>query len=1378
MTRSAIPGAPTILALVLQALAAPAEAQVPRLLGYQGRLLRADGTAATGTASVTFTVFDGESGGTPLWTETQTMGLSDGYYSTFLGLVALPPDSLFDGGARWLEIRVGSETLAPRQQIGTVSYALTARNVAGGGASVTSLKVAGQTVIDAAGRLAGSARYSAGAGLAVDDSTQTISLRSCPSGQALLHDDNTWQCVPAVTSVSVAAPLSVANGSTTPTISMLRSGAASSGYLASDDWSRFNAKYDAATQCGGDLTGNLAAPAVARLQSRPVAATAPANGQVLKWSASASQWEPAVDANSGGTVTSVTATAPLTAYNGSSTPNLSIAPAAAGSDGFLSSTDWVRFDAKYDASTACAGDLVGSYLSPQVARIQGVSVSTATPQTAQVLRFDGTRWAPASLGIADVGGLSTGYMDLTGIQSIGGSKTFTAAPEFGTPLGVASGGIGTASADANTFFAGPTDGSAQAPGFRALTVADIPMLEASKIPLLDASKIVTGTLGVSNGGTGAATFAQNGILVGNGFGAIQSLPGGSEGQLLVSGGAGVPTWTDSPSLVSGVFAAGARFTGPGAYSPGSAMVDDAGLRLQLDGAVNTSAPAGLNLAVARSSPAAAIRNTVGPALVVEAGSVGIGITSGLEGTFQVHGNQSLFENTSGSGYRGVFIQGSNADASIIGATSGGGRSRGPLAFWTGDAERLRIDASGNVGIGTSVPAAALDVAGSIRVSGTFTGSGAGLTEVAASTLRADSSAECDATHNLGIVRWNGSHFQGCNGSFWTQFDNQPPPLIETLGPASGATRGGYTLTITGKSFTNPSTVTLRGGTPMTTTFVNSTRLTLAMPSTTTAGAASVVVNGSDNQQSDPLQFTYVASGESAATAVPHCNSLVGVAGANAGLTTYWIAPGGVTAYQAVCDLTTEGGGWTLVSTKTSESYNFWSGSVNTACAAGATADCASAVHAGLSGWTTALWRFSDNTNQYTMLDRATASPTTLAYLAGVAGDNGNYSAPGWTKVVSGTRTGPFTISAFYTYSSYGLSESHSNSDQWLDLWSQLDGSNSYTATDSASITGEKCIAGVCRNATVWFMVRGASAGAQPAPTLASISPTSGSARGGFTVTVNGTNLTNGSTVRVGTGSPVAATYVSPTQLAFTMPAYASLGAATVTVLGFDGQSSGAATTFSFVASGETSARAVANCNALVPIAGANAGTTTYWISPGGVTPYQAVCDLTTEGGGWTLVGTKTTYSYNFFGGSVNYSCAAGATADCSSAIPSGLVPYTTAMWRFSDNTNQYVMLDRVSASSTTLNWLAGVTGSGDCYSAPGWTKVVGGTRTGLYTMTCFYTYSGNGISEGHHVSDQWLDLWNTTDGSNNYTSTDDNTINGCKCIAGVCRNQTVWLMVR
>jgi len=57
---------------------------------------------------------------------------------------------------------------------------------------------------------------------------------------------------------------------------------------------------------------------------------------------------------------------------------------------------------KASSDTALGGDLGGTLAAASVAKLQGHAVATTTPTAAQVLRWDGSQWAPAS-----VGGVST-----------------------------------------------------------------------------------------------------------------------------------------------------------------------------------------------------------------------------------------------------------------------------------------------------------------------------------------------------------------------------------------------------------------------------------------------------------------------------------------------------------------------------------------------------------------------------------------------------------------------------------------------------------------------------------------------------------------------------------------------------------------------------------------------------------------------------------------------------------------------------------------------------------------------------------------------------------------------------------------------------------
>jgi len=680
---------PGFVVCVLSAFAATA--QVPHLLGYQGRLLRADGTAATGTATVVFAVYDGASGGSALWQESQTLGLSDGYYSTYLGLVQPVGDSLFDAGARWLEVRVGSETLAPRQQIGAIPYAVAAQSVVGS-ANVASLRVGGQTVVDAAGRLSGPARYLAGPGIAIDVA-QTVSLQNCGAGQTLVRDGTSWQCAAAgtLTGLTAAAPLAAGGSATAPQISLAQAAANASGFLSSSDWSLFAGKYDALTQCGGDLSGTLGTPVVARLQSRPVSAAAPATDQVLKWNGAA--WAPAADLDTG--ITSVTAVAPLTAQAGARSAELSILPADSARDGYLSSADFARFDAKYGADTTCGGDLRGNWESPEVKAIRGFEVSASAPAGAQVLRFDGSRWAPASLGIADVGGLSSGYLDLSGTQTIGGAKSFTAAPAFGTPLPASSGGTGTATAPAANVFAGPVSGLDSAPAFRALAATDIPPLDASlltagtldaaRVPVLDASKIATGVLD----------------------------PARIPATVSITGSAGSVPWggvTDKPSTLAGygisdAFPAGGTLAGlVRSTAAGSSYFTGGSLGI---GTTSPVARAHVAHSASGSGEALRLENSYSTGSQSAIGFIGNGLStpqtrilggpqnSGGSGAFAVYNSDPT-----GASYQSLYATNDYNDAQ-------GQR----IVLSVGASERMRVDNQGRVGVGTTSPQSTLHVAG-------------------------------------------------------------------------------------------------------------------------------------------------------------------------------------------------------------------------------------------------------------------------------------------------------------------------------------------------------------------------------------------------------------------------------------------------------------------------------------------------------------------------------------------------------------------------------------------------------------------------------------------------------------------------------------------
>ncbi len=122
----ALGAAALMLWLTQSVMAAPpsdplAQGGAPMYINYQGRLTDVSGNPLTGTHVITFTIYDQQTGGTNLWSDSYTVQVTDGAFSQLLGPLS---DSVFDSPDHWLELEVDGETLSPRQRIASVAYAI------------------------------------------------------------------------------------------------------------------------------------------------------------------------------------------------------------------------------------------------------------------------------------------------------------------------------------------------------------------------------------------------------------------------------------------------------------------------------------------------------------------------------------------------------------------------------------------------------------------------------------------------------------------------------------------------------------------------------------------------------------------------------------------------------------------------------------------------------------------------------------------------------------------------------------------------------------------------------------------------------------------------------------------------------------------------------------------------------------------------------------------------------------------------------------------------------------------------------------------------------------------------------------------------------
>lgn len=462
-----------------------------------------------------------------------------------------------------------------------------------------------------------------------------------------------------------------------------------------------------------------------------------------------------------GALNGVTVSAPLVS-SGGDTPNISIPQASSTVDGFLSHIDWITFNSKETgltfvsplvrtvntvtcnvASGSQAGCLssadwttfngkqaAGNYITAltgdvtatgpgsvaaSVVKIQGVDIATTAPSANNILTYNNStaKWEPRAP--ATSGTVTSVAMTVPSILIVSGSP-ITSSGTFAVTLQTET---------ANTVFAGPTTGSAATPTFRALVGADLPnpssttlggvqsfaAVSSQWIRQISTSGVPTASQPAFTDISGSVAAAQMPALTGDvttSAGSVATTVAKIQTKT-VSGTTGTTNvvFSDSPTFTTGITdpliiggtattsTLSLRSTSNAGGTTGADIIFQSGnngatetMRILNNGRVGIGTVSPLTLLQLDTTSPQLTLNTSGTSsfsAVVgrEAGAV-IGAFQILGSTFATTNRQSAVE--------------------MVNFSAGGSD-----IFYTASTERMRIDSSGNVGIGTNSPTSPLMV---------------------------------------------------------------------------------------------------------------------------------------------------------------------------------------------------------------------------------------------------------------------------------------------------------------------------------------------------------------------------------------------------------------------------------------------------------------------------------------------------------------------------------------------------------------------------------------------------------------------------------------------------------------------------------------------
>jgi hypothetical protein len=397
---------------------------------------------------------------------------------------------------------------------------------------------------------------------------------------------------------------------------------------------------------------------------------------------------------------------------------------------------------------------------------------TALGLPGQVLVSNGTS-APSWLTVSGVGTVTSVNVSggTTGLTFTGGPITSAGTITAGGTLGVANGGTGTGTAftTGSLVFAGSGGVYSQNNGNLFWDNVNTRLGIGTASPATRLDVVSTFQWRSNTGGTdninmfsGGAALAYFGPTTSTNLAVITN---GAERMRITSGG-DIGIGTTSPGGLLGI--AGTTVIGNQATTG-----TDGTLRLVTAGGV-TFIQSGQNRTSASAAPLAFtdMNGSSEWMRLTATGNLGIGTTSpgnklavaGGQINTVADGTYAIALNATTGNVRVVPYSATYSGSALI-AFNAGYAGNGPFAidasltsFWTNGVERMRVNSSGNVGIGTASPGTPLDVTGTTRsgnfrvnAGGTVTGAGMwGIDTILAFNTGSTERMRIDASGNVGI----------------------------------------------------------------------------------------------------------------------------------------------------------------------------------------------------------------------------------------------------------------------------------------------------------------------------------------------------------------------------------------------------------------------------------------------------------------------------------------------------------------------------------------------------------------------------------------------------------------------------------------------------